>query len=88
MSGHSIEQEEVITRLTEIYHQLEEVESLLNSNILEKKDWQIRSAAKLRNLNHRISVMERNRIFDENKCVQDKAIGLEYQKKLKLTLGY
>lgn len=88
MNKPSIDRDEVIMKLTDIYHQLEEVESLLDSNISVKTNGQIHSFKKLRNISDRISIIEQNEFFLNKTCVPKKTIGLEHQKKIKLTLGY
>ena len=88
MSKNSIDREEMIMRLTDIYQQFEKVESLLNSNISHTKKWQLRTASRIRTISHRVSVIERKDIFKENTSVKCQTNGLEYQRKIKLTLGY
>ena len=88
MKKSSIDRDEVIMKLTDIYHQLEEVESLLDSNNSIKENCQMHSFTKLRNISDRISIIEQNEFLLDKTCVPKKPIGLEHQKKIKLTLGY
>lgn len=88
MNVNSIDREEVITKLTEIYFQLEKVENLLDSNISKKMNWQFRYSAKLRKISHRISELELKKANSDNTRAADKTKGIEQPKKMKLKLGY
>ncbi len=88
MDVNSIEREEMISKLTEIYHQLEKVESLLDSNISQKTNWQFSYSTKIREINHRISELEQKEVYLDNTCSTHKIKVIEQPQKLKLKLGY
>ncbi|RSK51900.1 hypothetical protein [Bacillus canaveralius] len=83
MNEQSLEKEKLLTMLTEIYDQLEELESGLHSSLADlRDDWNEKQAARLTSCGNRLSALEiKMKLINENG-------ELDKNQGLKLELGF
>lgn len=90
MQGKVVEKEELLLMLTEIYDQLEELESVLESNLSGlRQNWYEEQTEKMAACGNKLTAMEEVMAFSETKSIEtDKNGNAKRAKSMQLELGF